>query len=96
MDFDLSEEQRAIQDTAREFARGEMMPFARDWDENEIFPVDTLREAAALGFAAIYVRDDVGRSALTRSARLTTNSSRGSARWLRRIAPGSDSRRDLR
>jgi alkylation response protein AidB-like acyl-CoA dehydrogenase len=66
MDFDLTDEQRAIEATAREFARVEMMPHARHWDENEIFPVDTLRKAAALGFGGIYVRDDVGGSALTR------------------------------
>jgi len=66
MDFDLSEEQRAIQDTARDFARAEMMPHARDWDENSTFPVETLRQAAALGFGGIYVKDDVGGSALTR------------------------------
>src|SRR5436309_14989973 len=66
MDFDLSEEQRAIQDTARDFARAEMMPFAREWDERETFPVETLRKAAALGFGGIYVKDDVGGSALSR------------------------------
>ena len=66
MDFDLSEEQRAIQDTARAFARDEMMPYARQWDEEEFFPVDTLRRAAALGFAGIYVGADVGGSALSR------------------------------
>ncbi len=66
MDFDLTEEQRAIQDTAREFARAEMMPRAREWDENETFPVDTLRAAAALGFGGIYVKDDVGGSGLSR------------------------------
>ena len=66
MDFDLSEEQRAIQETARQFARNEMMPHAKDWDENETFPVDTLRAAAQLGFGGIYVKDDVGGSALTR------------------------------
>jgi alkylation response protein AidB-like acyl-CoA dehydrogenase len=66
MDFDLTEEQRAFQATARTFAREAMMPHARDWDENEIFPVDALRQAAALGFAGIYVKEDVGGSALTR------------------------------
>ena len=66
MDFELSEEQRAIQDTARDFARAEMMPHARDWDENATFPVETLRAAAALGFGGIYVKEDVGGSALTR------------------------------
>jgi len=66
MDFELSEEQRAIKDTARAFAREEMLPFARQWDEDEIFPVETLRRAAALGFAGIYVDSDLGGSALTR------------------------------
>jgi alkylation response protein AidB-like acyl-CoA dehydrogenase len=66
MDLELSEEQRAMQDTARAFAREQMMPFAREWDEEEIFPVTTLRQAAALGFGGIYVGADVGGSALTR------------------------------
>ena len=42
------------------------MPYARDWDEREHFPVETLRQAAALGFAGIYVGADVGGSALSR------------------------------
>ncbi|MDO9411896.1 MAG: acyl-CoA dehydrogenase family protein [Pseudolabrys sp.] len=66
MDFTLTEEQRAFQSTARHFARDEMMPHARDWDENEVFPVEALRKAAALGFGGIYVKDDVGGSDLTR------------------------------
>src|SRR5947207_9553065 len=66
MDFELSEEQRAIQDTAREFARAEMMPHAKDWDENSTFPVETLRKAASLGFGGMYIGEDVGGSALTR------------------------------
>src|SRR5215204_3810423 len=66
MDFALTDEQRAFQETARTFAREQMMPHARDWDEGEIFPVETLRKAAALGFGGIYVKDDVGGSALTR------------------------------
>jgi alkylation response protein AidB-like acyl-CoA dehydrogenase len=60
MDFELNIDQRQLQDSARRFARGEMMPYARDWDENETFPVVTLRKAATLGFAGIYVRDDFG------------------------------------
>jgi alkylation response protein AidB-like acyl-CoA dehydrogenase len=66
MDFDLTEDQRAFQATARQFAREEMAPNARTWDENETFPVDALRKAAALGFGGIYVKDDVGGSALSR------------------------------
>ncbi len=66
MDFTLTEEQRAFQSTARAFAREEMMPHARDWDESETFPVEALRKAAALGFGGIYVKEDVGGSALSR------------------------------
>lgn len=66
MDFDLTEDQRAFQTTARSFARDEMMPHARDWDEGEVFPVEALRKAAELGFGGIYVKDDVGGSSLTR------------------------------
>jgi alkylation response protein AidB-like acyl-CoA dehydrogenase len=66
MDFDLSEEQRAMRETAQAFARDEMMPHARKWDEEEVLPVETLRQAAALGFGGIYVAADVGGSALSR------------------------------
>jgi alkylation response protein AidB-like acyl-CoA dehydrogenase len=66
MDFELTEDQRAFQATARSFARDAMMPHARQWDEEEIFPVEALRRAAALGFAGIYVKEDVGGSALSR------------------------------
>jgi alkylation response protein AidB-like acyl-CoA dehydrogenase len=66
MDFELSEEQQAFRDAARAFARDEMMPRAREWDEKSIFPVEQLRAAAALGFGGIYVKEDVGGSALTR------------------------------
>ncbi|MTH97753.1 acyl-CoA dehydrogenase family protein [Roseibium sp. RKSG952] len=67
MEFALTGEQRAIQDMAAAFARDEMEPFAREWDENSVFPVDTLRKAAGLGFGGIYVHEDVGGSALTRT-----------------------------
>ncbi len=66
MDFELSEEQRAIRDTARQFAQAEMAPHARQWDEEHIFPVECMRKAAALGFGGLYVREDVGGAELTR------------------------------
>lgn len=66
MDFELSEEQRSFQEVARDFAANEMAPFAAHWDEEHVFPEATLRKAAELGFAGIYVRDDVGGSGLTR------------------------------
>src|SRR3990170_4352924 len=66
MDFELSPEQRAIQSLAREFAANEMAPHAAQWDADCVFPVEALRKAAALGFAGLYVRDDVGGAALSR------------------------------
>ncbi|MEN3950342.1 isobutyryl-CoA dehydrogenase [Iodidimonas sp. SYSU 1G8] len=60
MDFQLNEDQRLFQDTARAFAKDVMEPKAAHWDEESIFPIDELRQAAELGFAGIYVRDDVG------------------------------------
>src|SRR5579863_5089209 len=66
MDFELDEDQRAIEDAARRFARERLAPFASEWDAKSFFPVDTLREAAALGFAGIYVKSDVGGSEMSR------------------------------
>jgi len=66
MDFELSEDLRAFQDAAKDFAQQEMAPYAAEWDQKTIFPEDMLRQAASLGFAGIYVRDDVGGSGLSR------------------------------
>ncbi len=67
MDFQLTEDQRAIEEVARDFATREFRPNAGHWDEACVFPVEALRQAAALGFAGIYVREDVGGSGLKRS-----------------------------
>src|SRR6516165_2367834 len=66
MHFALSEEQSAIQNTALAFARERIAPHAIAWDEAAHFPTDVIREAAALGMAAIYVPADQGGSGLTR------------------------------
>ena len=66
MDFTLGEDQRAIEEAARAFAAAELAPHAARWDEEKYFPVEVLRQAAALGFAGVYVREDVGGSGLGR------------------------------
>ncbi|MEZ0221564.1 isobutyryl-CoA dehydrogenase [Tardiphaga sp. 1201_B9_N1_1] len=66
MQFALDEEQTAIRDMAREFAAEKIAPFALKWDEDKHFPKEVMREAALLGMGGIYIRDDVGGSALTR------------------------------
>ena len=58
--FDLTEDQLAIQDAARKFTADKITPFAAEWDEKHIFPRDTIKQAADLGFAAIYVSEDSG------------------------------------
>ncbi len=60
MQFDLTDDQRAIQDMARRFTADRITPFAAEWDEKHIFPKDTIKASAELGFAAIYVREESG------------------------------------
>ncbi len=66
MQFELDEDRAALKAAAETFARERMAPHARRWDEEEEFPEAVLREAAALGFAGIYVGEDVGGSGLGR------------------------------
>jgi alkylation response protein AidB-like acyl-CoA dehydrogenase len=66
MGFNLTEDQQAIWDAAHDFAQAELAPHSARWDAEAHFPVDVLRQAASLGFAGIYVREDVGGSGLGR------------------------------
>ena len=62
----LTEEQKAIQNMALDFAMAEMAPHAMKWDAEKIFPTDVLRELARLGFAGVYVGEEYGGSGLSR------------------------------
>ncbi|GJD46150.1 Acyl-CoA dehydrogenase [Methylobacterium cerastii] len=66
MTFGLTEDQVAIREMAQDFAREHIAPHALDWDARKHFPVETFRAAAALGMAAITIREDVGGSGLSR------------------------------
>jgi alkylation response protein AidB-like acyl-CoA dehydrogenase len=66
MHFALNEDQIAVRDMARDFAAEQIAPHAVRWDEEKHFPVDVMREAAKLGIGGVYIRDDVGGSALSR------------------------------
>jgi alkylation response protein AidB-like acyl-CoA dehydrogenase len=66
MQFALNEDQIAVRDMARDFAAEKIAPHAIRWDEEKHFPVDVMREAAKLGIGGVYIRDDVGGSALSR------------------------------
>src|SRR5690349_6754449 len=58
--FDLTDDQLQIQEMARKFTADAITPFPAEWDEKHIFPRDTIREAAELGFGAIYVAEESG------------------------------------
>ncbi len=64
--FSLTEDQIAIRDMAQGFAAETLAPHAVRWDEEKHFPVEEMRQAAALGMGGIYIRDDVGGSGLSR------------------------------
>ena len=64
--FDLTDDQREIQELARRFTADRIAPHAAEWDEKHIFPRDTIKAAAELGFAAIYVSEESGGIALGR------------------------------
>ncbi|MGV0642607.1 acyl-CoA dehydrogenase family protein [Mycolicibacterium sp. XJ879] len=64
--FGLDDDERVIAETAAAFAEKRLAPHALEWDAAKHFPTDVLREAAELGMAAIYCRDDVGGSELRR------------------------------
>lgn len=64
--FALTADHAAVRDMARSFADERIAPNALAWDEAKHFPVDALREAAALGMATIYVREEHGGSGMTR------------------------------
>ncbi|WP_295810468.1 isobutyryl-CoA dehydrogenase [uncultured Nitratireductor sp.] len=64
--FELNADQRAIQEMTQSFAADRVAPNALAWDRDKHFPADVVRETGPLGFGGIYVRDDVGGSALGR------------------------------
>ncbi|EID17111.1 acyl-CoA dehydrogenase, FadE9 [Mycobacterium xenopi RIVM700367] len=64
--FGLDDDERVITETAAAFAERRLAPNALEWDATNHFPIDVLREAAGLGMAAIYCREDVGGSGLRR------------------------------
>ena len=66
MHFALTEEQAAVQEVALAFARERIAPNAAAWDEASHFPVDVIRETAALGMSTICVSEEKGGAGLKR------------------------------
>ncbi|MEZ5925233.1 MAG: acyl-CoA dehydrogenase family protein [Hyphomicrobiaceae bacterium] len=66
MDFTLSGEQLLIKETAESFAADRIAPKALEWDREKHFPVDVIRESAALGLGGMFVRPEHGGAGLSR------------------------------
>ncbi|MBH3337802.1 acyl-CoA dehydrogenase family protein [Pseudomonas mendocina] len=66
MDFELSDEQRLLTDSARAFAARELSPHAADWDREHHFPLEVIRRAAEQGYLALYLREEDGGLGLSR------------------------------
>lgn len=66
MDFELSEEQRLLVDSARAFAAAELTPHAAEWDREHHFPVDVIKRAAEQGYLALYLPEEDGGLGLPR------------------------------
>ena len=66
MNFELNDDQRAFEDTARQFAEQVLAPNAAQWDREHIFPVDAIRQAGELGFCGLYTPEEAGGLGLSR------------------------------
>lgn len=66
MDFELTENQRAFAETARQFAQTALAPHAAHWDAEGIFPREAIAQAGELGFCGLYAPENAGGLALPR------------------------------
>lgn len=66
MDFNLTEDQLAFREAARAFAEKSMAPFAAQWDDEHIFPVEVMKEAGEMGFMGLYTPESLGGMGLSR------------------------------
>ena len=64
MDFELSEEQLLLRDTVKQFAEAELLPHAREWDEQQAFPREVFKRLGALGLAGACWEEEYGGSGL--------------------------------
>ncbi len=64
LNFSLTEDQQAIRQMARDFAETEIKPHVMEWDEGQIFPMETFQKMAKLGFLGIMVPIELGGAGL--------------------------------
>ena len=64
MDFELPESHRALQSSLRDFCEAKVRPFAREWDKDETFPLEVVRELGGLGVLGMLVSEEYGGAAM--------------------------------
>ncbi|WP_431163443.1 acyl-CoA dehydrogenase family protein [Flagellimonas beolgyonensis] len=64
MNFDYSETQKMVAESARDFAQQYILPHVMEWDEAQIFPIEVFKKAGELGFMGILVPEELGGSGL--------------------------------
>jgi alkylation response protein AidB-like acyl-CoA dehydrogenase len=64
MDFELPESHRALQSTLREFCERKVKPYAREWDKDEKFPMEVVRELGEMGVMGMLVAEEYGGAAM--------------------------------
>lgn len=65
MNFDQNENQKMIAQMVRDFAEKEIKPNMKKWDDEEIFPVETMKKMGELGLLGIYIPEEYGGSGFT-------------------------------
>ena len=66
MNFELSDDQQAFSETAKQFSDQELAPNAAQWDREHHFPIDVIRKAGELGFCGLYTPEEAGGLGLSR------------------------------
>jgi alkylation response protein AidB-like acyl-CoA dehydrogenase len=64
MDFELPESHRALQASLRDFCERKVKPHAREWDKDERFPHQVVRELGELGVMGMLVAEEYGGAAM--------------------------------
>jgi alkylation response protein AidB-like acyl-CoA dehydrogenase len=62
MDFSYSENQKMIADMVQQFGKQNITPFVREWDDNQIFPVEVFKKLGELGLMGVLVPTEYGGS----------------------------------
>src|SRR4051812_35172064 len=64
MEFSLTDDQQQLRKHVRDFAQAEIAPHVLEWDENQIFPLDVIKQCGELGYMGAIFPEELGGSGL--------------------------------